>query len=79
MKLADISSLETADRVEIFKHLAVSELDGVNEEILSHISAEKFHAFHEFCEQVFQEKDKIEDVSCSVENGELVFNIDYKK
>lgn len=77
--MASISSLKTADRVEIFRHIAVSELDGVSEEILSHISAEKFHAFHEFCEQVFQEKDKIEDVSCSIEDGELKFNIDYKK
>lgn len=77
--MTSISSLQTADRVEIFKHIAVSELDGVSEEILSQISSEKFHAFHEFCEQVFREKDSIEDVSCSMENGELTFNIDYKK
>lgn len=78
--MASISSLQTADRLEIFRHLAVSDLNGVSEEILSHISSGKLHAFHEFCEKVFLERESIEDVSTSIDqDGELQFDIQYKK
>lgn len=76
--MENISELNNADRVEIFKHLAVDELNGVQLNILESIASKHFHAFLDFCDKVFNEKDLIEDVSCTLENEELQFNIRYK-
>ena len=73
-----ISGLVNADRVEIFKHLAVDELDGVRLDILDSIASEHFNSFLDFCDKVFSEKDLIEDVSCTLDGNELHFNINYK-
>ena len=76
--MENISGLVNADRVEIFKHLAVDELAGVRLDILDSIASRHFHRFLDFCDQVFNERDKIEDVSCTLEGDELHFNITYK-
>ena len=78
--MGDISSLQSADRVEIFKHLAVEEPDEVNLDILDSISCDSFHMFIDFCDKVFAEKDKIEDISATInEDNQLQFNIQYKE
>ena len=76
--MESISGLVNADRVEIFKHLAVDELDGVRLDILNSVAAKHFHVFLDFCDKVFRERDTIEDVSCTLEGDELHFNITYK-
>lgn len=76
--MESISGLVNADRVEIFKHLAVDDLYGVKLDILDSIASKHFKAFLEFCDKVFSEKDMIEDVSCTLEDDELQFNIVYK-
>lgn len=76
--MESISELINADRVEIFRHLAVDELDGVHLNILDSIASKHFHSFLDFCDKVFSEKDSIEDVSCTLEGDTLQFNINYK-
>ena len=76
--MSDISSLSNANRVEIFKHLAVDDLDRVRLEVLDSIAVSQFHEFIEFCDKVYSEKDKIESISCTLEDDQLQFNIEYK-
>ena len=73
-----ISSLSCANKVEIFKHLAVDELNMVNVDILNAVATDYFHPFLEFCDKVYQEKDKIQDISCSIANNQCYFSISYK-
>ena len=51
----DLTALQNADRVEIFRHLAV-ESEEVDENILSSIACDSFHAFLDFCDKVFSER-----------------------
>ena len=76
--MESISELATADRVEIFKHIAVDELNGVRLNILDSIASKHFHTFLDFCDKVFSEKELIDTVSCTLENDELHFNVTYK-
>lgn len=76
--MESISELKNADRVEIFKHLAVDELNEVHLNILDSIASKHFHSFVNFCDKVFSEKDIIEDITCTLEDDELHFNIKYK-
>lgn len=76
--MESISGLVSADRVEIFKHLAVDELDGVQLDILNSIATKHFKPFLDFCDRVFDDRNNIEDVSCTLEGDELQFNIKYK-
>ena len=76
--MKDISRLVNADRVEIFKHLAVDELDGVQLEILNSIASKHFHTFLDFCDKVYSERDNIENISCTLEGDDLLFNIAYR-
>ena len=78
LQVESISNLSNADRVEIFKHIAVDELNGVRLDILDSIAAKHFRSFLDFCDKVFSEKDLIENVSCTLESDELHFNIIYK-
>ena len=74
----EISTIKYANRVEIFKHLAVDELDGtVNLKILNSIACDNYHAFLEFCDQVYQDKDRIKEISCTVRGRRCRFNADY--
>ena len=78
--MSDISDLKSADRVEIFKHLAVNESDGVNVQILESIACDNFHTFLEFCDTVFDNKDRIDNISCSIDSdNKLKFDIEYKQ
>ena len=75
----DLTALQNADRVEIFRHLAV-ESEEVDENILSSIACDSFHAFLDFCDKVFSERERIEEISCSRSSeNQLQFNIKYKK
>ena len=78
MQMESISDLVHADRVEIFKHLAVDELDGVRLDILDSIASKHFRSFLDFCDKVFGEKELIQGVSCTLEGGELQFHIEYR-
>ena len=75
--MTSISELETADRIEIFKHIAVDELNEVRLDILDLIASKHFQTFTDFCDKVFSEKDKIKNVSCSIIDDELFFDIEY--
>lgn len=76
--MENISGLANADRVEIFKQIAVDELDCVKLDILDSIASKHFHSFLDFCDKVFSEKENIVDISCTLSNDELQFNINYK-
>ena len=77
--MADISALTSADRVEIFRHLAVDEPSGVNLKVLESIACDNFQEFLSFCDRVFQEKDTVKDVSCTLgDDGKLQFIIERK-
>ena len=76
--MESISGLVNADRVEIFKHLAVDSSEGIQLDILDSIASKHFHPFLNFCDKVFNEKNEIEDISCSLKGDELQFNITYK-
>ena len=77
--VGDISSLQSADRVEIFRHLAVDESGNVDGRILKSIVCENFDAFLGFCDKVFEEKDSIDELSCTINsNDQLEFGIQYK-
>lgn len=76
--MLSVSELTCADRVEIFKHLAVDELAGIRLDILDSIASKHFHSFVDFCDKVFSEKDLIQDISCSIVDDELQFDIIYK-
>ena len=78
MQMGSISELVHADRLEIFKHLAVDELDGVHLNILDSIASKHFHSFLDFCDKVFDERELIQDVSCTLLADELQFHIEYK-
>jgi hypothetical protein len=78
LQMENISELSNANRVEIFKHIAVDELNGVQLNILDSIASKHFHTFLDFCDKVFNEKELIEDVSCTLEGDELNFIINYK-
>ncbi len=73
-----LSDLQIADRIEIFRHIAVNELNDIDLGILDSIATSYFEEFNEFCDKVFNEKDKIDTISCSINNGELKFSINYK-
>ena len=78
--LEDISSLQSADRVEIFRHLADDGTNGIDTRILDSIACDNFHSFIDFCDRVFAEKEQIEDISATInEDDQLEFNIIYKK
>lgn len=78
--VGDISSLESADRVEIFRHLAASDTNDIDVNILASIACDNFHTFLDFCDKVFAEKDQIEDVTATLsDDNQLTFNIVYKK
>ena len=76
--MGKISDLIVADRIEIFRHLAVDDLDEVQINILDSIASKHLHAFTDFCNKVFEEKDIIENISCTLENDTLHFEINYK-
>ena len=76
--MESISGLVIADRVEIFKHLAVDELDGVRVNILDSIASKHFHSFLDFCDKVFSERDLIANISCTLLEDQLHFEIEYK-
>ena len=73
-----ISDLIVADRIEIFKHLAVDELNEVQISILDSIASNHLQTFIDFCNKVFEEKDLIDNISCTLEDDNLHFEINYK-
>lgn len=74
-----ISALTCANRVEIFRHLAVDVGGDVDLNLLDSIACDHYHRFLEFCDQVFAEKDRIEEISCALDEGKNPqFHIQYQ-
>lgn len=74
-----VCGLSGTSRIDIFHDLAVDELTNmINMELLASISADNYQRFIEFCDQVEAEKEKINSVSCILENDSLEFFINYK-
>ena len=72
--------LSGTSRTDIFHDIAVDELTQmINMDILASISDINYQRFIAFCDQVVEEKDSIDSVSCVLENGELEFFIKYKE
>lgn len=73
--------LSGTSRTDIFRDIAVDEISNmIDMEILSHIAAEEYPRFIEFCNLVESEKDSIESVSCYInEDGTLDFSIKNKE
>lgn len=78
--LQDLSALQCADRVEIFRHLAVNDKNKVDIEIVDSIAGERYQAFLDFCDKVYCEKDKIKSIYCKKDTERQVsFHIHYNK
>ena len=75
--VSDISNLQCADKIEIFRHIAVSGGNDLNLDVLDSIATSQNHAFLDFCEKVYRERDKINDISYDLK--EHLFKIDYIK
>lgn len=76
--MSKLPDLQCADRIAIFRSIAVNDLDEVCAEILDHIADGEFQTFLDFCDQVYQEKDIIKSISCEISDGSLHFQIEYK-
>ncbi len=64
------------DRITVFKHLAVNQIDNtVNMTIFENLLNEYYSDFISFCNQVKESSDKIESVTCYIENGRLEFDL----
>ena len=74
----EISALTNPNRVEIFKHLAVTEPDRkINMRVFNSILGDNYNSFLGFCDQVFEERSRIRDISCTVRGTRCKFNIEY--
>lgn len=73
-----LSNLQVADRINIFRQIAVNELNDIRVDILDSIATSHFNEFNDFCDRVFKERDKIDTISCSIIDGDLEFSINYK-
>lgn len=76
-KLENISDLQYADRIEIFRQIGIDELNNVCLDIFDSIATSHYGEFLNFCNKVYEEKDRIKSVSCALENDRLSFDIDY--
>lgn len=76
--MKSISSLRSPDRLEILKHLAVDDSGKIDLGIFDQITGPKYDDFENFCDQVFQEKDKVKEVSCVPDADTLRFEIQYQ-
>ena len=76
-KLENISDLQYADRIEIFRQIGIDELNNVRLDIFDSIATSHYGEFLNFCNKVYEEKDRIKSVSCAFENDRLSFDIDY--
>lgn len=72
--------LSGTSRIDIFRDVAVDEISKmINMDLLSHIAADEYEKFIEFCNYVEIEKDNIDSVSCSInEDGSLDFSAKFK-
>lgn len=75
--MIEISELETADRIEIFKHIALDESEEIRDDILDAIASNHYHTFLNFCNSVFAEKTRIKSVYCTLKDDNLSLNIEY--
>lgn len=76
--MKSISSLRSADRLEILKHLAVDDSGKVDLGIFNQITGPSYNDFENFCDKVFQEKEKVKEVSCIPDADTLRFEIEYQ-
>jgi hypothetical protein len=74
----NISDLKTADRVEIFRHLAVNDFNCIDEKCLGCVSDKHLHAFLKFCDEVYAIKDTVAGISYEIKDDEIFFNIQSK-
>ena len=79
-KMKDLSALQCADRVEIFRQLAANDRNEVDIEIIDSVAGERYQAFLDFCDKVYKEKDKISSIFCKKDADKQVsFHIHYNK
>jgi hypothetical protein len=74
----NISDLTIADRVEIFRHLAVNDLNIIDKTLLGYVSDKHLHRFLQFCDEVYEKKNLISSISYEIKDDEVFFNINYK-
>lgn len=70
--------IQLNDRVEIFRHLTVDQLDSeVNEAIFKGLLDSYYTEFSKFCEDIRDnpDRDKIRDISCHIADGQIYFNV----
>lgn len=81
MQTEKACGLSGTSRTDIFRDIAVDEISNmINMELLSHIAAEEYPRFIDFCNYVEAEKDSIESVSCSMnDDGSLEFSVKNKE
>ncbi len=79
-KKTESCDLNGTSRIDLFRHVAVDKVTNkVDSQILSMIADDQYDEFVNFCEQVTEEKNSIQDVSCAIVDGKLEFAINYKK
>lgn len=75
-----ITNFEKTDRIILFRNLTYDEVKKeVDERKFEDILLDKFNDFVAFCEKVEQDAEKIETISSYYEDGDLRFDINYKK
>jgi len=72
-----ISELSIADRLLIFKELAVDKDNYIDSLVLDKIClTDNYNSFLEFCDTVYSNKDKINEISYTCIDNQLHFLID---
>lgn len=71
---------EEVDRIHVFKHLSVNEIDNtINMTIFENLLKEYYSDFITFCDTVKKTPDKIKSISCYINDGILHFDVEEKE
>lgn len=66
-------------RIDIFREIGVDAVSNqIKQEVFDQIADEQYAQFVAFCQKCEEEREKIDSVSCALEDAELKFHIKYK-
>lgn len=70
-------TFDEVDRIHVFKHLSVNELDNtINMTIFENLLNDYYTEFVEFCDGVKNSSKKIKNVSCYIDDGKINFEVE---
>lgn len=76
--MSAISDLKNANRIQILQQIALND-NIIQFDVFNSIASDHYHEFIDFCDTVFQNKDNIENIKCTVTQDALNFEIKYYK